>query len=61
MQTKSNKRAHLPGITVDPNMPDFSKCDLVLAKAESGRAHFEKYGLPKAWVAERKAKKTLKG
>lgn len=40
-------------ITVDPNMPDFSKSPFVIKKVESARALIAKYGLPK----ETKSKK----
>jgi hypothetical protein len=45
MSEKVN-RQHLPGITVDPNIPDFSKYPFVIKKAERARATIAKYGLP---------------
>jgi len=38
---------HLPGITVNNNIPDFSKSPSVIKKVESARAFFAKHGLPK--------------
>lgn len=46
MPTESNKK-HLPGITVDPNMPDYSKDPFVVKKVERARAFIAKNGLPK--------------
>jgi hypothetical protein len=34
-------------ITVDPNMPDFSKSPFVIKKVEKARAFIAKHGLPK--------------
>jgi hypothetical protein len=45
MPTTSNKK-HLPGITVDPNIPDFSKSPFVIKKVERARAFIAKHGLP---------------
>jgi hypothetical protein len=45
---------HLPGITVDPNMPDYSKDPFVIKKLERARAFIVRNGLPKG----RKPKKT---
>jgi len=36
-----------PGITIDPNMRDYSKDPFVVKKAERARAFIEKHGLPK--------------
>jgi hypothetical protein len=36
-----------PGITIDPNMRDYSKDPFVLKKVERARAFIEKHGLPK--------------
>jgi hypothetical protein len=47
-------RKHLPGITVDHNMPDYSKTPFALKKAEKARETIAKYGLPK----ENKPKKS---
>jgi hypothetical protein len=46
MSTTANKK-YLPGITVDPNVPDFSKSPFVIKKVERARAIIAKYGLPK--------------
>jgi len=46
MPTAANKK-HLPGITVDPNMPDFSKSPFIIKKVERARAFIAKHGLPK--------------
>ena len=46
MPTAANKK-HLPGITVDPNMRDYSKDPFILKKVERARATIAKYGLPK--------------
>jgi hypothetical protein len=46
MSATSNKK-HLPGITVDPNMPDYSKSPFIVKKVERARALIAKYGLPK--------------
>lgn len=37
----------LPGITIDPNMRDYSKDPFVLKKVERARAFIAKHGLPK--------------
>ena len=42
---KADKK-HLPGITVDPNMRDYSKDPFVIKKVERARALLAKYGLP---------------
>ncbi|HMH20823.1 MAG TPA: hypothetical protein VK563_03560 [Puia sp.] len=52
MRTADKK--HLPGITVDPNIPDFSKSPFIIKKVERARALIAKYGLPK----ESKSKKS---
>ena len=46
MPTTADKK-HLPGITVNPNIPDFSKSPFVIKKVERARALIAKYGLPK--------------
>jgi hypothetical protein len=46
MSPVTNKK-HLPGITVDPNMPDYSKDPFVIQKLERARAFIAKNGLPK--------------
>ena len=43
----TTNRKHLPGITVDPNIPDFSKSPFIIKKVEKTRALIAKYGLPK--------------
>jgi len=55
MATTANKK-HLPGITVDPNMPDFSKSPFVIKKVERARATIAKYGLPKEDKPTKKGK-----
>jgi hypothetical protein len=40
-------KKHLPGITVNPNMRDYSKDPFFVKKAERARALIAKYGLPK--------------
>jgi len=45
MRTTANKK-HLPGITIDPNMPDLSKSPFVIKKVERARAFIAKHGLP---------------
>ncbi len=45
MPTTANKK-HLPGITVNPNMPDYSKSPFAIKKAERARAFIAKHGLP---------------
>jgi hypothetical protein len=37
---------HLPGITIDPNMPDFRNSPFVIKKVEEDKATIAKYGLP---------------
>jgi hypothetical protein len=46
MKAATNK-PHLPGITVDPNIPDYSKDPFVIKKVERARAFIAKNGLPK--------------
>ena len=46
MPSTADKK-HLPGITVDPNMPDFSKSPFIIKKVERARAFIAKHGLPK--------------
>jgi hypothetical protein len=45
MSATSDKK-HLSGITVDPNVPDFSKSPFVIKKVERARAFIAKHGLP---------------
>jgi hypothetical protein len=46
MSTTSKKRKHLPGITVNPNLPDLSKDPYVLKKAERARELIAKHPIP---------------
>jgi hypothetical protein len=46
MPEKANQK-HLPGITVNHNMPDYSKSPFAIKMAEKARATIAKYGLPK--------------
>jgi hypothetical protein len=45
MRIVSNKQEI--AITIDPNMPDFSKSPYAIKKAERARAFIAKHGLPK--------------
>ncbi len=45
MRTITHKR-HTPAITVDPNIPDFSKSPFVVKKIERARTFIAKHGLP---------------
>jgi hypothetical protein len=45
--TEKASKQHLPGITIDPNMRDYSKDPFVIKKVERARAFFAKHGLPK--------------
>jgi hypothetical protein len=56
MGTAANNK-HLPGITIDPNMPDYSKDPFVIKKVERARAFIAKNGLPKDRVAKAKKNK----
>jgi hypothetical protein len=40
-------KKHLPGITVNPNIPDYSKDPFIIKKVERARAFIAKHGLPK--------------
>ena len=51
--TTTKKR--LPGITIDPNMPDVSKDPYFVKKAERAKALIARYGLPQD---DKPAKKT---
>jgi hypothetical protein len=55
MSTTSNKK-YLPGITVDPDMPDLSKAPSVIKKVERARAFVAKHGLPKDLEKPKKSK-----
>src|ERR1700722_3736288 len=52
----TNIKKHLPGITVDPNVPDFSKSPFVIKKVERARAFIAKHGLPKDLDKPKKSK-----
>jgi hypothetical protein len=54
MSTTDKK--HLPGITVNPNMRDYSKDPFFVKKAEKARALIAKHGLPKEDKPARKGK-----
>lgn len=56
MKPTSNK-PHLPGITADPNMPDFSKDPFFVKKVERAREFIAKNGLPKDKRAKIKKEK----
>jgi hypothetical protein len=56
MKSTLKKRKHLPGITVDPNMPDFSKDPFVIRKNESARAFLAKHPIPEGLLKKRKRK-----
>jgi hypothetical protein len=45
--TEKTEKKHVPGITVDPNLPDLSKSAFAIKLAERGKALIAKYGLPK--------------
>jgi hypothetical protein len=49
-------KKHLPGITVNPNMRDYSKDPYFVRKAEKARALIAKYGFPKDAKAANKGK-----
>jgi hypothetical protein len=55
MRTTADKK-HLPGITVDPNMRDYSKDPFFVKKAERARAFIAKHGLPKDLDKPKKSK-----
>lgn len=50
---KLSRKKHLPGITVDPNMPDFSNSPFVLEKVEKAKALIAKHGLPKPYRSKK--------
>jgi len=47
MRTTTHKKTPR-GITIDPNMPDFSKSPFVIKKIEKARAFIAKHGLPES-------------
>jgi hypothetical protein len=49
-------KKHLPGITVNPNMRDYSKDPYFVKKAEKARALIAKYGFPKDEKPAKKSK-----
>jgi hypothetical protein len=55
MRTTTDKK-HLPGITVDPNMRDYSKDPFFVKKAERAREFIAKHGLPKDLDKPKKSK-----
>jgi hypothetical protein len=50
------KRKHLPGITVNPNLPDLSKDPFVLKKVERARAFLAEHPIPEDLLKKRKRK-----
>jgi hypothetical protein len=56
MNNNSKKRKHLPGITVNPNLPDLSKDPYVLKKVEEARAFFAKHPIPEDLFEKSKRK-----
>jgi hypothetical protein len=46
MGTTSKKKKHLPGITVNPNMRDYSKEPYFVEKHERARELIAKYPIP---------------
>jgi hypothetical protein len=59
MRTTADRK-HLPGITVDPNMRDYSKEPFFIKKAERARAFIAKHGLPGEEEEEESAKEKPK-
>jgi hypothetical protein len=55
MPTPADKK-HLPGITVNPNMRDYSKDPFFIKKAERAREFLAKHPLPKEESPIKKAK-----
>jgi hypothetical protein len=49
-------KKHLPGITINPNMRDYSKDPFFVKKAERARALIAKYGLLKEDKPAKKGK-----
>jgi hypothetical protein len=47
-------KKHKPTITVDPNMPDFSRSSFIVKKVEKARAFIAKHGLPKKEEARKR-------
>lgn len=52
----ATKKKHLPGITINPNMPNYSKDPFFVKKAEKVRALLAKYPFPKDLNISKKAK-----
>jgi hypothetical protein len=46
MSTTADKK-HLPGITINPNIRDYSNDPFIIKKVERARTLIAKYGLPK--------------
>lgn len=55
MDTTSKKK-HLPGITVDPNMRDYSKEPYFIEKHGRARAFIAKHPIPKDMLNKSKGK-----
>ncbi len=55
MRTNADK-GPLPGITINPNIRDYSKDPFFVKKAERARAFIAKHGLPKEDKPAKKAK-----
>jgi hypothetical protein len=56
MGTNSKKWKHLPGITVNPDIPDLRNDPYVVKKRERALAIIAKYGLPEDMVKKSKSK-----
>jgi len=52
----ATKKKHLPGITVDPNMRDYTQDPFFVKKAERARAFLAKHPLPKEEKPAKKGK-----
>ncbi|MHA4807398.1 hypothetical protein ACX0G9_04810 [Flavitalea flava] len=46
MKKAKSKIAYEHVVTIDPNIPDFSKSPFVIKKVENAKAFFAKHGLP---------------
>ena len=57
MSKKNKKQKHLSHITVDPNMPDFSKDPYFVQKNERAKAFLEKHPIPEEMLAKSKKNK----
>jgi hypothetical protein len=56
MSNKSKKWKHLPGITVNPNIPDVSKDPYFVKKAERARELIAKHPIPEDMLKKSKRK-----